>query len=529
MQGAKPKEVVHVQAEYFNNSGREHTIYKWTIPWERVGNGSERHFLLDGREIRDTLTAMKARDAAPGARPFPRRRATFATAVCVTLALTMLPRLRGASPPGERVFTLREVSAFEAGESEFVRGQSGETQTNKYTEVKGYPQFTSSKPIYGLVKLGVDYRVRDSGTTYYFAIDESKGTGKGYDRFYFDANHDLDLRNDTVVKPLENPPSGARLNYSSVKEQVIFQYLSIGFGSATSKPIEIMPRLMRTVYDETTYDQVSFVRTHLYAGQVRLGSKEYNARLGNKYIITDRMNQPGVALALDSPGNPSSSMWWGSDSLGAIHKVDGVFYTCSASASGDKLTVRPYDGELGTLEIGPGKRSIDKLSLRGSLSGTNTAVAVGGETKDGWPQSARTCQVPVGDYLPNSLNLEYGRLQIFVSDNYHSDGKPRERGAPVYGVKVRKDKPFVLDFSNLPQVLFASPAKGITLKPGDTLEVKAVLIDPVLDIMIRELSDTTRKARPDQTRSRNALSLDPTVTVKRSNGDKVAEGIMPFG
>ncbi len=474
---------------------------------------------------------MKARDAAPAARLFPGRLASFTTAVCATLALATLPGLRGASPPGERVFSLREASAFEVGESEFVRGQSGETQTNKHAEVKAYPQFTSSNPIYGLVRLGVDYRVRGSGTTYYFAIDESKGTGKGYDRFYFDLNHDLDLRNDTVTKPLENPPSGARLNYSGVKEQVIFQYLSAGFGpgGATDKPIEIMPRLMRTVYEGTTYDQVSFVRTHLHAGRVQLGAKEYDARLGNKYVITSGMNQPGVALALEPAGKGSSLSWWGSDSLGAIHKVNGVFYTCSANASGDKLTVRPYDGELGTIQVGPGKRSIDKLSLRGSLSGTNTAVAVGGDSTDGWPQPARSCQVPVGDYLPNSLNLEYGRLRIFVSDNYHSDGKPRERGAPVYGVKVRKDKPFVLDFSNEPQVLFASPAKGVTLEPGDTLEVKAVLVDPVLDIMIRELSDSTRKARPDQTRSMNALSLDPTVTVKRGNGEKVAEGIMPFG
>ncbi len=469
---------------------------------------------------------MKARIAAPDAG----RLATFITAVCAVLALSLLPRLRGASPPGERVFSLREVSAFEAGENEFVRGQSAETQTNKHAEVKAYPQFASSNPIYGSVKLGVDYRVRDSGTTYYFAIDESKGPGKGYDRLYFDANHDLDLRNDSVSKPLQNPPSAARLNYSGVKEQVIFEYQLVRFGSdgATAKPIEIMPRLMRTVYDETTYDQVSFVRTRLYAGRVQLGTKEYDARLGNKYIITSGMDQPGVALVLATPGNASPS-WWGSDSLGAIHKVDGVFYTCSASASGGQLTVRPYDGELGTFEVGPGKRTLDKLSLRGSLAGTNRAVAVGGDTSDGWPKSARSCQVPVGDYLPNSLNLEYGRLQIFVSDNYHSDGKPRERGAPVYGVKVRKDKAFVLDFSNPPQVLFASPAKDVTLKPGDTLEVKAVLVDPVLDIMIRELSDTTRKARPDQTRSRNALSLDPTVTVKRSNGEKVAEGVMPFG
>jgi hypothetical protein len=99
--------------------------------------------------------------------------------------------------------------------------------------------------------------------------------------------------------------------------------------------------------------------------------------------------------------------------------------------------------------------------------------------------AVRSCEVPVGDYLPNSLHVEFGRLQMFISDNYHSDGKPRDRSGrpPVYGVHVRKDKPFVLDFSNKPEVLFASPAKAQRLKPGDNLEVKAVLVDPVLDIM----------------------------------------------
>ncbi len=64
--------------------------------------------------------------------------------------------------------------------------------------------------------------------------------------------------------------------------------------------------------------------------------------------------------------------------------------------------------------------------------------------------------------------------------------------------------------------------------------VKAVLIDPVLDIMIRGLDDTTRKHRetgPDgQPRSYETnVSLDPNVVITRANGEKVAQGVMPFG
>jgi hypothetical protein len=132
----------------------------------------------------------------------------------------------------------------------------------------------------------------------------------------------------------------------------------------------------------------------------------------------------------------------------------------------------------------------------------------------------------VGDYLPNYITVQLGRLHIGISHNYHSDGKPRDRGgrAHVYGLTVRRDKPCGLDFSNKPDVMFASPARDQRFKPGDTVEVKAVLVDPKLDFMIRHLDDTT-KAESDP-RSR---SLDPKVLITRANGEKVAEGVMPFG
>ncbi len=89
------------------------------------------------------------------------------------------------------------------------------------------------------------------------------------------------------------------------------------------------------------------------------------------------------------------------------------------------------------------------------------------------------------------------------------------------------------DFSNKPSVMFASPAKDTTLKRGETLQVSAVLTDPKLDFMIRGLDDTTRKQTKDAGGNaigyeRN-LSLDPKVLITRVNGEKVAEGVMPFG
>ncbi|MGO8926842.1 MAG: hypothetical protein ACLQU3_08130 [Limisphaerales bacterium] len=439
---------------------------------------------------------------------------------------------------GDETFKLREVSAFEHGQDNFLRGQPGTCQDLPFAQVKAYPAFASKKPIYGSVHFCQDRKQPNSGQIAYFAVDESQGTGKGYDRLYFDANGDLDLRNDAVAQPQGHPPDNARVNYGGVKEQVIFDFLKVDLdcGPAGMRPVQLMPRLIISVYEKEEYKQMAFVRTRLYTGEIKIGGVPYGARLGNDYAISGRLDTPGTVLILSpKDGHGSPEQWWGGDSLMAAHKLKDRFYTFSASPTGDQLTVHPYRGDLGTFEIGPGGRALSEMTVSGSLDGEERAVAVGGEVVDGSPKAVRSCQLPVGDYRPNFISVAFGRLHIAASFNYHSDGKPRERGdrAAVYGITIRKDKPFVLDFSNKPDVMFAFPAKDQQVKLGESLEVKAVLVDPKLDMMIRNLDDTTRKQTkgPDgqPLGYERQLSLDPQVVITRANGEKVAEGVMPFG
>jgi hypothetical protein len=218
----------------------------------------------------------------------------------------------------------------------------------------------------------------------------------------------------------------------------------------------------------------------------------------------------------------------------AMHKAGGRYYTLSASPIGDELRVRPYDGEFGTFKIGAGGRELSIGGVQGSLQALDRAVAVGNSDANGFLSETSSCQLPVGEYLPAYLSVRLGKFRIAVSQNYHSDGKPRDRaGGPlVYGIALQKDRPFVLDFSGKPDVLFASPAKDQRVKLGGELQVKAVLVDPKLDIMIRRLDDTTRKQPRVEGMPagyQRDMSLDPTVIVTRTNGEKVAEGVMPFG
>lgn len=76
--------------------------------------------------------------------------------------------------------------------------------------------------------------------------------------------------------------------------------------------------------------------------------------------------------------------------------------------------------------------------------------------------------------------------------------------------------------------MFADPAKDRTFKLGDEVEVNAVLVDPVLNTMIRGLNDTSHMITLKDGCTKNP-SFDPTVAIADSSGKIVAEGTMPFG
>jgi len=313
------------------------------------------------------------------------------------------------------------------------------------------------------------------------------------------------------------------LGYSSTEQEVCFDSFEVtfDFGSAGKRAIEMMPRLM---IRRGGRSNLSFVATKVRKGQIDIGGAKYDALLGYTYSVGRSLNQPSTAFHLIPKSEPRYPLrWWGADRLNSTHAIGGKYYRFATTPVGDKLFVRSYEGKLGTFEVGAGERDLQDVSIQGSLRSEDTAVAVGGEMERGWLKPAKSCRLPVGDYLPAYLTITFGRLSICVSNNYHADGQGRRSSnrPRIYEIKIREDIPYVFDFSNKPEVIFASPAKEHRVKLGQELMVKAVLIDPELDIMIRRLYDTGQKP--------GRVSLDPKVVITRTDGEKVAEGVMPFG
>jgi hypothetical protein len=225
--------------------------------------------------------------------------------------------------------------------------------------------------------------------------------------------------------------------------------------------------------------------------------------------------------------------------LGELREVDGQLYTVSATPTGDKLTVAPYRGDFGQFEVGPGDGEVDRLGAVGSFTSEEALLTLGSRIDRYLTEKPRRQQLPVGDYLPTYLYVDYGDLIIPFSSNRYPIDRPEDwqNKAPTFCVKIRKDKPFALDFAEKPAVVFLTPTKDEVLRPGSTVALRAVLVDPALDLMIRDLQDTTQKVGElntvDEQGERITVpryaSLDPDVVITNSAGEEVAGGKMPFG
>jgi hypothetical protein len=424
---------------------------------------------------------------------------TFAYYGCLAiLCLALIVAPFGCKKESEElVFELDEVSAFEVPEElhwYFVSGQPADCNELPDPNVRKYPAFKSDKPLYGSVQLPSEFHQKPYGLSYNFAIDESAGTGQGYDRLYFDLNRDLDMTNEAFLSSMDNPPKGAILNNSWIKKQIYFHCMDVpfDFGSEGHHLLEILPRL---IMREGESPLLTFVTTKARKGKIQIAGHKYDVWLGHNRRFTGSFNNPSTALHLIPDGDMSrhtnrDPVW-----LMFIRKIGRIHYCFSAAPSGGKLIVKSYKGKYGTLKIGTGGRDIRKTKISGHVgSGSDewsidTIIPIGGKpNRWGERKAVHSDRVPVGDYIP-WLEIYLDRLHLTISQNIHSDGNRMAKldGPHTFPVKIREDKPFVLDFSDKPEIIFVAPARNHKLKLGEELKVEAVLTDPVLDIRFNDL------------------------------------------
>jgi len=272
-------------------------------------------------------------------------------------------------------------------------------------------------------------------------------------------------------------------------------------------------------------------REDVKEGEITLAGRRFKILLGER---------PEREFYLHDVEKEFGPYWWGSWSLYSYHKIDNRYYQFANVKGDTKLSARPYKGELGVFRAGKGNRQLEKAEFKGSLKQAGSVAVPVGTINERSPDAVSECKVPAGDYTPYLLYVTYDNLNISVSNNYHTNaqGQSSSEKQTVYGITIRKDQPYVLDFSSKPAVVFDRPGKDKTMfKRGDEIRIAAVLVDPKLDIMIRRLYDTSVKIDREYKDPNGKVidtfkvnkSLDPNVVITRADGEIVAEGIMPFG
>lgn len=434
------------------------------------------------------------------------------------------------SPAGaaDKVATcdMEEVSALRSGD--FKGGQSVRCTKNRVEEVKKYPKFKSDNAMFGTAIFDRSLIDPEAGIKFHVAIDESEGTGEGFDRLYFDLNGDLDLTNDEPVKPMEDPPKGVPTSH------VVFDFLNVKFEGVP--PLKILPQIRPVetgwgkpfVRETQPVKYLFLTATVSRQGKIKIGEVEYFASLTQASAITGRFDRPDTGLILvpmvDSASGPGLL---GGGRLGALFDVDGTLFQASASPTGDKLTVGPFRGDAGVLRVAAGDRKkIEKLGIAGRLGSADMVVPL--------EKKRREYRLPVGDYAPWKLEIDFGDLALTFSQNpYNEDAvRPAKPKPPTCSFKIRKGKPFVLDLSTKPAILF-SPDKEQAIKPGSTVRIGAIIVEPKLDLRLGGLKTIRERTvtGPDGKKVTipQYASINPTVVITNSAGKKVAEGKMPFG
>ena len=253
-------------------------------------------------------------------------------------------------------------------------------------------------------------------------------------------------------------------------------------------------------------------------------------------FLADKPEQEFLLYDLEKDFDP---YWWGSWSLYSYHKINEDYYEFILTDDGNKLAARKYKGDIGIIKAGKGGRELEKVEFSGSLHQEGYVAVPIGNIEKHRVDPVTECMIPTGDYTAYIMNITYDNLNITISNNYHTNAKGQSSNKEiVYGIQVRKDKPYVLDFSNEPMVVFDQPPMSkTTFSRGDEIEFAAVLIDPELDIMIRGLDDTSVKVDREYKDSDGKVidtlkvskSLDPNIVIIWADGEIVAEGVMPFG
>jgi len=251
------------------------------------------------------------------------------------------------------------------------------------------------------------------------AVDESKGTNKGWDTIYADFNRNRDLTDD---KPISIRTSS---NYSQFKSDwftVPSHQGSAGeartdhsvqvklSGWADSNYISVRPMVKGGWKGTVDSNKGKIDCINIDAnfngvfGDIEHAARNYQSFTDGDSICFDAVSYGHIVTAEWSPQHFG---------LFNVCKVGSKFYVISSNPTGNQITIKPYTGQLGQLFV--------KVENIQNVGGSATSMYVIGDA--GYYQfselSGKPLTLPVGKYRISSINLTLNTTnKLPISCNY---------------------------------------------------------------------------------------------------------------
>lgn len=373
------------------------------------------------------------------------------------------------SQPVLEGFELKAGSYELTWDPEFSQGRASYTQVKEdeiiTKRIKALPKFVSAKARCTSIKFDGD---GDAGLLI-CALDESKGAGKGWDTLYIDTNRNFDLSDEQPLTFKFDQNNSASTDLVEVKSHQ-------GTGAdQTQHPLKVK----MGVYKQDKWVWVLPERKGAWKTKIESGKgpvecaivdTDANGVYGNPAIFKG-LNVTGSYLgdyaAIDTNGMGKVAAYdYGSQAvkLCDLTKVGDKFYRIKTNETGNKLTVEPYTGSMGSVEI-VGK------DIAG-CSASPTSISMSG--KNGY-YSFDNCKygsvaLPAGEYIITycSLSLDNKTTKTPMSCNLSKavtvqDG--RETSVPVGGklsLAINPDKRMMYIRRNMQESI------NWVIKVGDT-------------------------------------------------------------
>ncbi|MDO8683313.1 MAG: carboxypeptidase-like regulatory domain-containing protein [Armatimonadota bacterium] len=270
------------------------------------------------------------------------------------------------------------------------------------------PKFVSERPfVFAFILDG-----NGKNRFLYIALDESKGSKKGYDTAYIDANLNGDMTDDQPVK-FKIREYESNTSWVAVQEECDNSPMQVRIcmiGNAEMVKLESKGAWVGFVESGKGKAQIALVDTNrngIYCDPVVINDKCDWAAFGDNIFI----DTTGAGRAIAVGGSPHSIR------LFEVAELAGRFYTFKASPTGDKVTITPYQGPYGQLLV----FGDNIQGLKGSVT---DMIVMGkpGQYVFG-NQNGAAITLPAGEYkvLRCALNLEAGSKKAPISCSLDSN------------------------------------------------------------------------------------------------------------